>query len=144
VYIGTDNFYAGEQAGKELIAATNGEQSVGIVTGRKDEIGQQQRVNGFKHAIKDTDRIHITGIEESNITEVGASKATYTLLKQHPDITALFGTSALDGVGMVDGLQGIAPNKDLYIMAFDLLPKTLQLLKEGEIDATVAQYPEKI
>src|SRR5699024_2217567 len=82
VYIGTDNFYAGEQAGKELIAATNGEQSVGIVTGRKDEIGQQQRVNGFKHAIKDTDRIHITGIEESNITEVGASKATYTLLKQ--------------------------------------------------------------
>lgn len=144
MYVGIDNFHAGEQAGKELIANTSGKQTVGIVTGRMDSIGQQERVEGFKQAIKDTERIHFAGTEESNITEIGASKATYTLLKKHPDITALFGTSSLDGAGMVDGTQGIAPNKDLYMIAFDLLPKTLQLLKEGEIDATVAQYPEKI
>ncbi|MGY0692026.1 sugar-binding protein [Virgibacillus sp. FSP13] len=144
VYVGTNNFYAGQLAGKAILENTTGEQYVGIVTGRFDAINQQERIAGFKQAIQANDRIHIVEIRESNITVVGASQATYSLLKQYPKITALFGTSALDGVGMIDGLEEIAPNNDMYIVAFDVLPETLKLIKQNKIDASVAQYPEEM
>ena len=143
-YVGTDNFYAGQLAGKTIIENTTGEQYVGIVTGRFDAINQQERMEGFKHAVKSIDRIHIVGSKESNITQMGAAKATYSLLKEFPTITALVGLSALDGIGMVEGLHEIAPNKNVYITAFDVLPETISLIRKGKINATIAQYPEEM
>lgn len=141
-YVGTDNFYAGELAGKTMIENTTGEQFVGIITGRFEAINQQERIAGFKAAIESNPRIQIVAKKESNITEIGATQATYALLKENPKINALVGMSALDGIGMVEGLQEIAPNKDVYITAFDVLPETLDLIRSNEIDATIAQYPK--
>ncbi len=45
---------------------------------------------------------------------------------------------------MVEGLHEIAPNKDVYITAFDVLPETLMLIQRGKIDATIAQYPAEM
>ncbi|TFJ91438.1 sugar ABC transporter substrate-binding protein [Lentibacillus salicampi] len=143
-YVGTDNFRAGELAGKTLIESTTGEQHVGVVTGRFDAINQKQRLKGFKKAIKDIPRIHVVDIKESNITSNGAAQAAYSLLKQYPQINMFLGTSALDGIGIVDGIQQIADNKAFTIIGFDLLPETLQLIKEGKIDATIAQYPKQM
>lgn len=143
-YVGTDNFYAGKLAGKTVIDNTIGEQFVGIVTGRFDAINQQERLEGFKDAIQTTKRIHIVGIHESNITQMGAAQATYSLLKEYPSITVLVGLSALDGIGMVEGLHEIAPKKDVYLTAFDILPETLDLIQQGKINATIAQYPEEM
>ncbi|MBP1949786.1 sugar-binding protein [Virgibacillus litoralis] len=144
VYVGTDNFYAGQLAGKTIIENTTGEQYVGIITGRFDAINQQERLEGLKQAFKAEERIHIVDIKESNITEVGATQATYSLLKNYPSITALVGTSALDGIGMVQGINEIASRKDIYITAFDVLPDTLALIRQNKIDATIAQYPKEM
>lgn len=144
VYVGTNNFFAGELTGKTIIENTKGPQYVGIVTGRFDAINQQERIAGFKHAIESTDRIHIIDSKESNITEIGATQAAYSLLKQYPKINVLIGTSALDGIGIVDGIKEYLPNKDIYITAFDVLPETLDLVRKGLIDATIAQYPKEM
>ncbi|OZU88257.1 hypothetical protein CIL03_11420 [Virgibacillus indicus] len=143
-YVGTDNYYAGQLAAETIIKNTTGEQYVGIVTGRFEAINQQERIAGFKKAIESEHRIHIAATKESNITEIGATQATYSLLKEHPEITALVGTSALDGIGMVEGLQEIAPKKQVYITAFDVLPETLELIRDNKIDATIAQYPKEM
>lgn len=143
-YIGSDNFYAGQLVGEAIIENTIGEQYVGIVTGRYDAINQQERIEGFKQAIASTDRIQIVGVETSNITQIGATRATYSLLKEHPSINVLVGMSSLDAVGMVEGLQEIAPNKDVYLTGFDLLPNTMRQIRNGKIDATIAQYPEEM
>lgn len=143
-YVGSDNFHAGKQLGEAIIKYTTDEQYVGIVTGRQDAVNQQERVDGLKEAVADYPRIKVVATEVSNITKTGAAKATYSLLKEHPEITALAGTSALDGVGMVEGLKDIAPNKDVYVAAFDILPETLELIKENKINATIAQYPEEM
>ncbi|GGJ95671.1 hypothetical protein GCM10007063_17660 [Lentibacillus kapialis] len=143
-YVGTDNFRAGQLAAKSLIETTDGEQHVGIVTGRFNAINQQQRLKGFKDAIKDTPRIQVVDIKESNITSIGATQAAYSLLKQYPSINMFLGTSALDGIGIVDGIQQIAANKKFTIIGFDLLPETLKLIREGKIDATIAQYPKEM
>src|SRR5699024_3299218 len=116
--VGTDNYDAGRLLGEAIIQNTTGVQYVGVVTGRHDAVNQQERLKGFKEAIAPHERINIVAVKESNITKTGAAKAVYTLLKEHPEITALAGTSALDGIGMVEGLEDIAPNKDVYLAAF--------------------------
>lgn len=139
-YVGTNNYYSGFLAGQALLADTNGPQWVGIVTGRFQSENQKQRVEGFKEAVKKEERIQIVGIEESSITKIGAIEATYRLFHNHPDITAIYGTSALDGVGIA-GVTRYFNKKNIYVIAFDTLPETLFLLNEQAIHATVAQDP---
>ena len=143
-YVGSDNYKAGQLLGQAIIENTKGKQYIGIVTGRKDSISQKERIAGLEQMIDSNPEIEIVMVEESNITKIGAARAAYTLLKEHPEITVLAGTSALDGIGIVEGLKDIAPNKDILIVAFDTLPETLQLIQDGKIDATIAQYPKKM
>ena len=104
-YIGTDNL-AGQIAGKTLVEGTKGQATVGIITGSFTNAHHQLRVEGFKNVVADIEEVEIVEIEESNITQVIAEK-TYEMLKNHPEIDALYGTSALDGIGMVDATRGI-------------------------------------
>lgn len=143
-YVGTDNFHAGELIGQAIIENTKGKQAIGVVMGRYDGINQQERMKGLEAAIKEEERLEIVAIAESNITQVGAAQATYSLLKEHPHITTMVGTSALDGIGIVEAVEEIAPNRGLYIVAFDILLETLALLEAERIDATIVQFPEEM
>ncbi|RSL33612.1 sugar ABC transporter substrate-binding protein [Salibacterium salarium] len=143
-YIGTDNYESGYLAGEELIRETKGKQSVGIITGNVESLNQQQRIKGFEEAIKNVERIEVVDIKQSNITEVGAAQATYSMIKQHSNINALFGTSALDGIGMVQGVEEMTVWERPYMIAFDTLPETINLLEQEKLDATIAQYPEEM
>jgi len=141
VYVGTDNYAAGFLAGKALLEDTEGKQVVGIVTGRFDASHQRLRVQGFRDAVEKEKRIEIAGIKESGISKTGAVQATYDLLKEHPDITAFYGTSALDGLGIARVISTMRPNSDPYIITFDTLPENMDLLRDGKIDAIVVQHP---
>jgi ribose transport system substrate-binding protein len=141
LYIGTDNYEAGRLAGETLIEDTKGRASVAIITGSFTSAHHQLRVEGFLNSVKNAPGIEIVAIEESNITRVGAEEKAYRLLKENTHITAFFGTSALDAIGITSALQDSVNKGSQYIIAFDALPETVGLLQEGEIDAVVAQQP---
>ncbi|SDM22179.1 sugar-binding protein [Sediminibacillus halophilus] len=144
LYVGTDNYKAGFSAGQAVIKDTEGEIKVGAVVGMYDALNQQERLQGFKEAIAETDRIELVDVLESNITEIGAAEATYSLLKQHPQINALIGMSALDGLGIVQGIEEIHLGQTPYVLSFDILPQTLEMIDQGKIAATVTQYPTEM
>jgi ribose transport system substrate-binding protein len=140
-YVGSDNYKAGFLAGQTLIQDTQGPQYVGIVTGRFDSSNQRLRVEGFKNAIKEEPRIHLVDMKESNITKSGALRATYDLLREYPRLTAFYGTSALDAIGIYQVVKQFQLKQEPYIIGFDTLPETLKRLSEGAINATISQYP---
>ncbi|GEK59254.1 sugar ABC transporter substrate-binding protein [Marinococcus halophilus] len=143
-YIGTDNYEAGILAGEELLQKTEGTQQVGIVSGSAQAVNQQERVKGFRDTVEASGRVEIKDIGYSGISEIGAAQATYSLLKEHPSITAMYGTSALDAIGISQGIEEIEGAGDLYVIGFDTLPETVQLLEEGKIDAAVRQHPGRM
>ncbi|WP_246366936.1 sugar-binding protein [Paraliobacillus salinarum] len=143
-YVGTNNYQAGQLAGETLIKNTSGTINVGIVVGSKESINQQLRLQGLKDAITSVERINLVSIDESAISEIGAAQATYALLKNNPEINALFGLSALDGIGIVQGVEEMNPNKYPLIIAFDTLPETISLIEKEKIFATVVQYPNQM
>jgi len=140
-YVGTDNYYAGVLAGQALIHDTKGKAVVGIITGRFDAAHQRLRVQGFRDAVKNVPGIKIVAIEESKITRIGAAEKTSKILDEHPDVTAFYGTSALDAIGISQVAEKRHLTGSLYIIGFDTLPETLNLIRTRKIDATVTQQP---
>ena len=61
------------------------------------------------------------------------------MLGKYPEITALFGTSALDGIGISQAIDKINPISPILVYAFDDLEETLELIKKDKIQATVKQ-----
>ncbi|MFT4416234.1 sugar-binding protein [Fredinandcohnia humi] len=140
-YIGTDNYYSGYIAGKALIEDTGGNAKVAIITGSFHTSAQQLRVQGFKDAIKGNEGISIVAIEESNITRVKAADAANKVLREHPEVTAFYGTSALDGIGIAQIVEYYKKQDDVYIIAFDTIEDTIDYMEKGTIEATVMQKP---
>ncbi|MBP3953542.1 sugar-binding protein [Bacillus suaedae] len=140
-YIGTNNYMAGRLAGEALIEDTNGEAAVGIITGSFTNAHHKLRVKGFKDAVEKAEGISIVAVEESNITRVEAEEKAYRLLTEHDNITAFFGTSSYDGIGIAAAANLLNRQEDLYIMTFDALVENIQLLEAGDIDAIIEQQP---
>lgn len=142
-YIGTDNYLAGQLAGQTLVKDTGGKAKVGIITGGIDNAYNQHqlRVQGFKDAIAKVKGIKIIAIDESNLTRVQAEEKAYKMMKEHEDITAFYGTSSLDGIGIVAAAKSLKKQDDVYVISFDALDENIDLLNEGNINAIIAQQP---
>ncbi|RKL65424.1 LacI family transcriptional regulator [Salipaludibacillus neizhouensis] len=140
-YIGTDNYAAGQLAGEALIEDTNGKATVGIITGSFDNAHHQLRVEGFRDVVEKVEGIEIVAMDESNITRVKAEEKAYEMLTEHDNITAFYGTSSFDGIGIVAAAKSLNKEENLYVMTFDTLNENIQLLKEGDLDAIVEQQP---
>nr|WP_249316882.1 sugar-binding protein [Bacillus sp. FJAT-50079] len=138
-YIGTDNYQAGYQIGEALIQDTNGQANVGIITGLLYSNNLVLRVQGFLDAIEKTPNMKVIAIESSNISRIQAAEKAHQMLRKYPEITAIFGTSALDGMGISQAIDKINPISPILVYAFDDLEETLELIKEDKIQATVKQ-----
>lgn len=140
-YIGTDNYYSGFLAGKELIKATNGKANVAIITGSFYAKHMQQRVQGFQDAVKTERGIKIVTVVESEISRVKAAEKTNQILQDYPEVNAFFGTSALDGIEIAQVIEKYNKQDQIYIIGFDTLPETIDYIRKGTIKATVVQEP---
>ena len=143
-YVGTDNYQAGFLAGKALINDTGGQAKVGIITGSFEARNMQLRVQGFRDAVKESPNVSILDVKASNITRIGAAEKADEMLSNYPEMDAFFGTSALDSYGIASTLQQRGRTDGVYVISFDTLPETIQLIQDGVIDATVVQKPYKM
>ncbi|QHE51752.1 sugar-binding protein [Pontibacillus sp. HMF3514] len=143
-YVGTDNYQAGFLAGQALIKDTGGEANVGIITGSFEARNMQLRVQGFRDAVKNAPGVKILDVKASNITRIQAAEKADEMLSTYSDMDAFFGTSALDSYGIASTVQQRGRTNGVYIIAFDTLPETIELIRNGIIDATVVQKPYKM
>jgi ribose transport system substrate-binding protein len=142
-YIGTDNYMAGYKAGLSIAKATGGKANIGIITGSFEASNMIERIRGFQDAIRENPGMRVVAVESSNISRVRAMEKTIALLNNHPEITALFGASALDGMAMAQVVSNRG-RKDIYILSFDDLPETIEWMRKGVIAATVVQEPYRM
>ncbi|KIL36895.1 hypothetical protein SD70_31185 [Gordoniibacillus kamchatkensis] len=147
-YVGTDNFASGAKLG-EIVAASTARLGmkavhVGIIIGSTEAPNQQLRLDGFRNVVKTAPGIDIAGIDVSNISRIQATQAAEQLLRKHPEINVMVGTSALDGVGILQAVKTLNLQQKVRIYAFDDLDETKQAIARGEIEATVIQKPAEM
>jgi ribose transport system substrate-binding protein len=139
-YVGTDNYGSGMQLARHIIAHSSTPQTIGLISGAEGATNQRERVEGFLHILKEYPDFHVVASGFSNISRLKASQEAEQLLKEHPGITMMVGTSGLDALGIYDAAKRLH-RTDIAIYGYDDIPETLELIRLGHVQASVVQKP---
>lgn len=71
-----------------------------------------------------------------------AEAITYKVLKNNPSINAIFAQNDLMALGAADAVDTL--KRDVVIVGYDGIPEAITAIKNGKIDATVQQQPQKM
>lgn len=136
-YLSTGNEEAGVKAAEYLIPLIGNEGKVGILYTVGAE-NSESRVIGFKNWCAE----NAPGVEFVEINNEGdtikGTENTAAALQANEDVVGLF---CVDGVAGTAGPTAVkeAGRDDISVLAFDVDKTVLDMIKSGDVDATVAQ-----
>jgi ribose transport system substrate-binding protein len=140
LFVGTDNFRAGQESGKRMGELLNGKGNVVVIT-IPSQFNLEERLRGVNEALKKFPGIKIS----KTIDDKGDSRSAYDSInslfqgKDKPD--GIIGLEASGGAGAADALHRVDLDGKIPIVAFDKDPETLEWIHRGAITATVVQKP---
>ena len=140
-YVGQDLFESGFEMGKRIVDLV-GSGLVGLFIATPGQLNIQPRIDGAIAAIKQSG----SGIQYQTVqtgAEVPKELSTIDSWYQgHKDVKGMFAVDAgsTQSVAQVMEKYGLH-DKGVRGGGYDLLPRTLQLLKAGHIDFTIDQQP---
>ncbi|MDR4890074.1 substrate-binding domain-containing protein [Fredinandcohnia sp. QZ13] len=138
-FIGTNNVNAGGTAAHELAHFINRNGKVAVVT-IPNQQNQISRLKGFQETIENQyPDIEIVGVKDGKGDQLVSEQVVIDLLTEHPDLKGIFLTEANGGVGAGRAVIKLKKDKDVKIVSFDTDKQTLDMVKAGTIEATLAQ-----
>jgi ribose transport system substrate-binding protein len=141
MYIGTDNYNAGFVAGKELVRVLGekGGQVVGLV-GLQDAPNAVGRIQGIKDAVEGT-KVVLVEVMSDGIDATRALDNAEAAIEKYPDLAAFVGIYAFNGPAAGQALRVSGKVGKIKIVAFDMLPETITLVRDGVISTAIVQRP---
>ncbi len=138
VYIGTDNYAAGRVAGEEMKKLLPRGGTVGIGRGSNTALNALQRTDGFLDAIAGSG---IEALEPVNDREDAAQalELSNSILSVNPTLAGAFGVYAYNGPAWATAIREAGRVDATRLVCFDATTDIINGIKEGVIDATVAQ-----
>jgi ribose transport system substrate-binding protein len=150
-YVATDNFKAGQLAGKYMAKLLNGEGKVAVLRYAEGSDSTTKREAGFLDAIQAFEGIEIVSSNQyAGVTTASALKAAENLLSRFgkPDggleIDGIFCATEPTTLGILRALQETGYAGKLKFVGFDSSEKMIAALRAGELDGFVVQNPLKI
>lgn len=138
-YIGTDNYQAGVTAANKMASLLNGSGQVAIVTSPTQE-NHKKRVNGFINTMNEKYKgIEIVEIIDSEGDQQNAKVEVTRLLSDNNEIDGIFSTEANSSVGVGEAAEILGLGGKVKIIGFDTEKETLDMIKDGTIDASISQ-----
>jgi ribose transport system substrate-binding protein len=139
-FIGTNNVDAGRLGGSRLIEKlTKGNVAILTIPGQPN---LEDRLRGLKEVLNSQPGLKITDIEDVKGDAATAFDKAQQLVAQTgaKKIDAFVCLEAVSGKPVADALKR-ANAKDREVIAWDADPGTLDVIKDGTVDATIAQKP---
>ena len=137
-YVGTD-YYKGGQIVAGIINLISPYANIGIIQGTSKLYGHNQRVLGFKDEVKNYKTLNIKAMFECEDDDITSYKKTIEMLKDNEDIDTIFIVAG----GVYGVCKAVIENqKNINIVCFDEIPKTIEMLKKDIIKVTISQQPK--
>lgn len=141
-FIGTNNLQAGRLGGQRVVEKLPGGKGNVVFFSMPGQPNLDERFKGYQEVFSDH-----PGIKTVEVVDIkGESTAAFDKTQQYMSLTgdkkidAFICLEASAGKDVAAVLQN-ANAKDRLIVAMDVAPDTLNLIKSGVIDATIAQKP---
>jgi ribose transport system substrate-binding protein len=102
------------------------------------------RVKGFEDAVKADSKFQYVGVQYSHDDPATAAQLTSAALQKDPDLVGIFATNLFAAEGSATGLRQAGKQGKVKIVGFDAGPNQVKALKQGTVQALVAQQPATI
>lgn len=103
-----------------------------------------QRAEGFEGAVAKDSKFTSLGIQYSHNEPATAAEIVTAALQKDPDIVGIFAANLFAAEGSATGVQQAGKTGDVTIVGFDAGPAQVKALKDGIVQALVAQEPATI
>jgi ribose transport system substrate-binding protein len=140
LFIGTDNFRAGQDSGKRMGDLLGGQGRI-LIIALAGQLNTEERVRGVNEALKRYPGIKIAQTIDDKGDPRSANDAVSALLQKKEKIDGIIGLEASGGSGAAEALHRLDMTGKIKIVAFDKDPQTLEGIERGWITATVVQKP---
>jgi len=140
LFVGTDNFRAGQESGRRIATILKGQGQLAVVT-VPGQLNLDERLRGVNDTLQKFPGLKVT----QNIDDKGDSRLAYdgisALLSKKTKVDGVICLEASGGAGVADALHRVDMEGKIAIVSFDNDPGTLEWISRGGINATVAQKP---
>jgi len=141
--ISSDNLGGGKAAFDAIKAAKPNGGKLLVISVDPGISTTDARVKGFEEAAKADSAFSYLGVQYSHNDPATAANLVSAALQKDPDIVGIFGTNLFAAEGSATGVRQ-AGAKDVTIVGFDAGPNQIKALKDGTVQALVAQQPGTI
>lgn len=140
LFVGTDNFRAGQESGRRMISILKGQGQVVIVT-IPGQPNLDERVRGVNDVFQKSPGMKVI----QTIDDKGDSRNAYdgisALMAKKTKVDGVLCLEASGGPGVADAMHRVDMDGKIAIVSFDHDPETVNWIQRGGINATVIQKP---
>ena len=141
-YLATNNYQGGQMAARKLAALVNGKGKIGMLMHAPGSKSTMDREAGFEDVIrKEFPAIEIAARQYSMSERSKAMAAVENFLTAQPDLAGVFASAEPGSVGSALALKARGFAGTVKLVAFDASEDLVNDLRDGTIDALVAQDP---
>lgn len=138
-YIGTNGYAAGQLAA-DMMAKLLGEKGDVGISNLLGFATCEERAAGFRDRVREKypNMKVVAEVDDKADPEI-ATKTNTEMLIANPSIRGVFGVNAVSGTGMGAAVKSVNKVGKVKLIAFDPMPQTLALIKDGVVEATMVQ-----
>src|SRR5580692_10887168 len=138
----TDNAQGGRLAADALNALLDGKGEVLVITQPPGSAAQDARTTGFEEELKKYPGIVYLGAQYQSDDPQKAAEIVTSTLSAHPDLAGIFATNDQGAIGAITGLKQAGAGGKVKVVAYDSATAEVNALKNGTIQALIAQNPK--
>jgi ribose transport system substrate-binding protein len=142
--IASDNLAGGKQAATTLLQLTGGKGKYLVINVKPGISTTDARGKGFEEGLQGKSGVQYLGQQYNNDDPAKASSIVTATLAKHPDLKGIFATNLFGAEGAASGLRQAGKLGQVKIVGFDAGPKQVEDLKQGTVQALIAQQPAEI
>jgi ribose transport system substrate-binding protein len=143
-YIGSDNLVGGKMAGEYMISKLPKGGDVAILEGVSGVDAAIQRKAGFLAALASAPQLHVVASQPADWDREKALNTFQNMLQAHPNIKGVFGSNDEMALGALQAIHAVGKDHKIVIVGYDAIQDSLNAIRNGDMDATIAQLPAEV
>lgn len=140
----TDNKAGGAMAADALAKLIGEKGKVLVITQPPGSLAQDARASGFEETLAAKyPGIEYLGAQYQSNDPQRAAEIVTSSLSAHPDLAGIFATNDQGAIGAITGLRQAGAVGQVKMVAYDAASAEVAALKNGELQALIAQNPKQ-
>jgi len=140
-HVGYDAIKSGQLAGQFLVDSLGGKGNIVEIQGIMGTNVAQDRSGGFNEIMDKNQDMKIIACQSADFDRATAMSVMENILQANPDIDGLYAANDEMLLGALEAVEAAGRADDIVMIGCDALDETLQAIKDGRLEATIAEPP---